>query len=368
MLDSRHSRRASRFSFVALSLLGTACGSSAATNDTPPAGCDGDASHPLDDAGEPATPASEGGGTVAEAAAPSEAGRAGRARLPPSNVAVPTFPGVAGPDRSRTRLHHRHDRPRRSTASSRTTTAASPTPSAPPCRATARRSPSSSPIRSPCSRAPGSRSRARSRWCSSPARRSTSRGRCRPRPGQRRAARIVTQSGAGRRSGRRRRRRPCRRRRRRILRHGGHGAANDDAIGAGPRRSLVRERTLVPLIGGSAGATRRLRRRRRGRRRHPDQRRHVDPRGTVGVLNVPGYGGANTGGGGGGSGGGILLEAPQVTIDGIVAANGGGAGLGTANSSGARTDRPAERTAGRRRRRDRGRRRGGDDLNGADGT
>jgi hypothetical protein len=68
--------------------------------------------------------------------------------------------------------------------------------------------------------------------------------------------------------------------------------------------------------------------------------------GTLGVLNVPGYGGANIGGGGGGSGGGILLEAPQVTIDGIVAANGGGAGLATPNSGGSgQTGQPSAQPA-----------------------
>ena len=67
--------------------------------------------------------------------------------------------------------------------------------------------------------------------------------------------------------------------------------------------------------------------------------------GTLGVLNVPGYGGANIGGGGG-SGGGILLEAPQVTIDGIVAANGGGAGLATPNSGGSgQTGQPSAQPA-----------------------
>jgi len=38
---------------------------------------------------------------------------------------------------------------------------------------------------------------------------------------------------------------------------------------------------------------------------------------------------ARAAGGGGGSGGGILLEAPRVTVEGVVAANGGGGGSGT---------------------------------------
>jgi len=48
--------------------------------------------------------------------------------------------------------------------------------------------------------------------------------------------------------------------------------------------------------------------------------------GTGGILSVPGRG-ATQNGGGGGSGGAILLEAPQVTVNGVLAANGGGAGV-----------------------------------------
>jgi hypothetical protein len=46
--------------------------------------------------------------------------------------------------------------------------------------------------------------------------------------------------------------------------------------------------------------------------------------GSGGVVSVPGYVGTGNGGGGG-SGGAILLEAPSVTINGVLAANGGGA-------------------------------------------
>ncbi len=50
-----------------------------------------------------------------------------------------------------------------------------------------------------------------------------------------------------------------------------------------------------------------------------------------GILEANGAGGrgGGEGSGGGGSGGGILLEAPQVTINGNVVANGGGGGAGT---------------------------------------
>ena len=116
---------------------------------------------------------------------------------------------------------------------------------------------------------------------------------------------------------------------------GGQGAVNDEASTPAPGGRSYGNATLAPLIGGSAGGN------------HGDYNDGGEGGGaiditagtsitvgTLGILNVPGYGGANVGGGGGGSGGGILLEAPQVTIDGIVAANGGGAGLATANSSG----------------------------------
>lgn len=49
---------------------------------------------------------------------------------------------------------------------------------------------------------------------------------------------------------------------------------------------------------------------------------------TAGVVLAPGEGGGQDGtaGGGGGSGGALLLEAPMVTVAGVMAANGGGAG------------------------------------------
>ncbi|HLK40803.1 MAG TPA: hypothetical protein VKU41_28815 [Polyangiaceae bacterium] len=123
---------------------------------------------------------------------------------------------------------------------------------------------------------------------------------------------------------------------------GGPGAPNDDATAPAAGGRSYGSATLVPLIGGSAGGN------------HGDYNDGGEgggaiqisagtsiTLGSVGVLNVPGYGGANTGGGGG-----ILLEAPQVTIDGIVAANGGGAGLGTPNSSGAgQTGQPSAQPA-----------------------
>jgi hypothetical protein len=128
---------------------------------------------------------------------------------------------------------------------------------------------------------------------------------------------------------------------------GGQGAANDDATAPAAGGRSYGNTTLVPLIGGSAGGN------------HGDYPDGGEGGGAIqisagtsitvgslGVLNVAGYGGTNTSGGGGGSGGGILLEAPQVTIDGIVAANGGGAGLGSANSSGSgQTGQPSTQPA-----------------------
>jgi hypothetical protein len=66
--------------------------------------------------------------------------------------------------------------------------------------------------------------------------------------------------------------------------------------------------------------------------------------GTVGTINMGGGGGVNRPGVGGGSGGAILLEAPSVTVRGVLAANGGaGAAYGNAYGYGAAlpSDQPA---------------------------
>jgi hypothetical protein len=65
--------------------------------------------------------------------------------------------------------------------------------------------------------------------------------------------------------------------------------------------------------------------------------------GTGGVVSVPGFGGDGNGGAGG-SGGAILLEAPSVTVDGTLAANGGGAAVfsgGGSNQDGQPSAQPA---------------------------
>jgi hypothetical protein len=57
-----------------------------------------------------------------------------------------------------------------------------------------------------------------------------------------------------------------------------------------------------------------------------------------GRILASGGGGGGAGyeaaGGGGGSGGGVLLEAPSVTVRGVIAANGGGGGAGNGGESG----------------------------------
>ena len=109
---------------------------------------------------------------------------------------------------------------------------------------------------------------------------------------------------------------------------GGTGANSAvDAGAATPGGRSYGNATLLPLVAGSAGGG--------------QGAGHEGGRGggaiqisagqsilvgTNGVVDVPGYG-ASGNGGGGGSGGAILLEAPEVTINGVIAANGGGAGV-----------------------------------------
>jgi hypothetical protein len=109
---------------------------------------------------------------------------------------------------------------------------------------------------------------------------------------------------------------------------GGHGAVAADAGAPISGGRAYGTATITPLIGGSAGG---------------NVASWADGGegggaiqisagtsiivGTAGVINVPGYGGGSFYGGGGGSGGALLLEAPTVTINGVLAANGGGAGV-----------------------------------------
>ena len=65
--------------------------------------------------------------------------------------------------------------------------------------------------------------------------------------------------------------------------------------------------------------------------------------GSGGAVSVPGYGGTGNGGGGG-SGGAILLEAPSVTVDGVLAANGGG-GAVFSGGGGAQDGQPSAHPA-----------------------
>jgi hypothetical protein len=63
---------------------------------------------------------------------------------------------------------------------------------------------------------------------------------------------------------------------------------------------------------------------------------------STGGIDAAGHGGdgggARGGGGGGGSGGGLLLEAPTITISGMVATNGGGGGSGAQSTGSAGVD------------------------------
>lgn len=58
--------------------------------------------------------------------------------------------------------------------------------------------------------------------------------------------------------------------------------------------------------------------------------------GATGIVRAPGGGGdgGTEGAGGGGAGGGILIEAPEIEIQGIIAANGGGGGSGDGDGDG----------------------------------
>jgi hypothetical protein len=116
---------------------------------------------------------------------------------------------------------------------------------------------------------------------------------------------------------------------------GGQGAPAGDAGAPTPGGRAYGTPQISPLIGGSAGGN------------HGSYADGGEGGGAIqisagtsiiigsgGVINVPGLGAGNIYGGGGGSGGAVLLEAPSVTVDGIIAVNGGGAGEGTPNSSG----------------------------------
>jgi hypothetical protein len=81
--------------------------------------------------------------------------------------------------------------------------------------------------------------------------------------------------------------------------------------------------TLQPLIGGSAGGGDYGGGGGGGLQLVASVKIHV---GLSGSLNLAGRGAPNYGSSGGGSGGAILLEAPEVRVDGVLAANGGGGG------------------------------------------
>jgi hypothetical protein len=96
-----------------------------------------------------------------------------------------------------------------------------------------------------------------------------------------------------------------------------------------------------------------------------------------GIITAPGAGGGNGAfphlnqeGGGAGSGGAILLEAPTVSIVGVVAANGGGGGpgFGNAGEKGKPSADPAQGGMGTNNMNNGGQGGAGDKLDGADGS
>ncbi len=117
---------------------------------------------------------------------------------------------------------------------------------------------------------------------------------------------------------------------------GANGSLPDSGVVA-PGGSAYGDPSLVPLVGGSAGGGGGGAAGGGGRGGGAIQISAMTSIlvGTGGIISVPGYG-ASDNGGAGGSGGAILLEAPDVDIEGILAANGGAAdefnGGGTAPS------------------------------------
>jgi hypothetical protein len=328
----RTRRRASRLPFLALSLLATACGS--ASNSAAPApSCDSDASHPQkEDAGGNA--GSEAGTVVAEAAAPSEASSPGALGFNPSNVSVPTFPSVQDltfsvpdctidtsalkidcikPDADGG-LPYAFSTAMQSDGSQVAVLFAHSVMVQQGAGVSVKGTLPLVLVAATTVNLQGTVQSATPGNAGGPQVTQSGAG---GGPGGGAGGNHLGAGGGG------------------YCGTGGQGAVNDDASTPAPGGRSYGNAPLAPLIGGSAGGN------------HGDYNDGGEGGGaiqitagtsitvgTLGTLNVPGYGGANVGGGGGGSGGGILLEAPEVTIDGIVAANGGGAGLATANSSG----------------------------------
>ena len=332
MIVLRRHRRASRLPFLALALLGTACGS-ASNNDAPAATCDSDASHAApEEAGADA--GSDGPTVVAEAAAPSETSSPGAIGFNPSNVAVSTFPSVQ--DLTVSDPNCTID------TSARKIDCIKPDDDGglPYVFSTAMQSDGSQIAvlfahAVAVQQGAGVSVKGALPLVIVAATTVNIQGTVQSATPGNAGGPLVTQSGAGGGPGGGAGGNHQGAGGGGYCGTGGQGAVSSDAAAPAPGGRSYGTPTLVPLIGGSAGGD------------HNDSNDGGEGGGaiqisagtsitvgTLGILNVPGYGGTNIGGGGGGSGGGILLEAPQVTIDGIVTANGGGAGLGTANASG----------------------------------
>ena len=136
---------------------------------------------------------------------------------------------------------------------------------------------------------------------------------------------------------------------------GGEGTSADDA-GPGPAGGApYGTASLIPLVGGSSGGSSEG----AGKENHGGGAVEIVSGtsiliGDTGVINMGGGAYKANYGTGGGSGGAILLEAPSVTVRGVLAAN-GGAGTATTSEAqdGLASDQPAigsrQDTAGTRR-------------------
>ncbi len=116
---------------------------------------------------------------------------------------------------------------------------------------------------------------------------------------------------------------------------GGNGGVGDEgSLPEGQGGGAYGNPEIIPLQGGSAGGKRNYGSGGAGGGAVQIISKKAILVGAVGAIHMPGNGGEANSGGGGGAGGAILLEAPEVTIDGVLAVNGGGGGSGCLNGDG----------------------------------
>jgi hypothetical protein len=122
---------------------------------------------------------------------------------------------------------------------------------------------------------------------------------------------------------------------------GGRGGESSPGVG-GPSGALYGAATISPLLGGSSGGVQSKAMSGAGGGAVQIVANVAVVVGKTGAINAGGGGGTRdciAGTGGGGSGGAILIEAPRVAIDGVVAANGGAGSSATCSPPG---DSPAD--------------------------